>query len=62
MVFSWKRCRVFYVKNFEQHIVDKLSKSNKIGVSVKCLRGDFLQFPSAIVKFVISSRQLDTSL
>ena len=34
----------------------------KINVSVKCLRDDFLQFSSAIVKTFISVGQLGTSL
>ena len=57
MVFFLKTLQSFLCKQFY-----KLSKSKKIGASVKCLRGDFLQFPSAIVKIVISSGQLDTSL
>ena len=48
-------------------ILDKVLNTNspslaKIGVSVKCFRGNFLQFSSAIAKIFISGGQLGTSL
>ena len=50
MFFFQQVLQNFYVNNVGQNIVDKFSKLSKIGLSVKCLRGDFLQFSSAIVK------------
>ena len=44
---SWNKC----LYNLGQNIlVDKLSKSSKIGFSVKCSKRDFLQFSRATLK------------
>lgn len=45
---------MIYIYNLGQNIVDKFSKLGKIGYSVKCFRGDILQFSSATVKTFIS--------